>query len=153
MNRLALKIAGVIVLVLVVIIAAKVFRSAGSVPTIQSPDLKEAQAKKAAEPTELGLAAKIKQEKPTQRVEKLYQKALLQKEKIANSANPNVNYEEMASYCQKILERYPDSPQAEKARELLQEVPEQYRRQYFSVPKVEKSKRLRHRLPRPRLRH
>jgi len=149
-NKLSLKIIGVVALVVVAIIVVKVFWSAGSAPTAQSPDLKEAQAKKAAEPAEFRLAKPVGQEELTQKVDKLYQMALLQKEESTSSADPNMNYEMMASCCQQILIEYPDSPQAEKAKELLQEMPEQYREQYLSEPKVEKSKRLRHRLPRRR---
>jgi len=53
--------------------------------------------------------------------------------------------------CRKILTDYPDSPEAEKATELLQEVPKRHQRlaaQTPSEPAVRKSRRLRRRLPR-----
>ncbi len=78
---------------------------------------------------------------------KLYQEALFYKE----SSNPrHTRYKLVADCCQQILKKYPDSLLAKKARELLQEVPERYRKQYSSPdlnkPKVRKSRSLRRRM-------
>lgn len=81
--------------------------------------------------------------------ESLYQTALSHKERD----NPSdMDFRITADCCRKILTDYPGSPQAEKATELLQEVPEKYQSQTVvqttSEPKVRKSRRLRRRLPR-----
>jgi hypothetical protein len=83
------------------------------------------------------------------RVESLYQTALFHKERD----NPSdMDFRITADCCRKILTDYPDTPHAEKATELLKEVPEKYQSQSAaqasSQPKVRKSRRLRHRLPR-----
>jgi hypothetical protein len=82
------------------------------------------------------------------RVENLYQMALSHRERD----NPSdMDFRITADCCRKILTDYPDSPQAEKATELLQEVPERYQRlaaQTPSQPAVRKSRPLRRRLPR-----
>jgi hypothetical protein len=161
MNTLVLKIAGIIILVLVAIIVANIFWPTGSAPIAQAPDSEQIQqenkgiletrqleAKQVVEPTKPKRPKTIRQETLNhQRAENLYQVALLQKEKSINS--PNMNYEMVIGCCRQILERYPDSPQADKAKELLQEVPEQYRRQYSTQPKVKKSRSLR-RMPQRR---
>ncbi|NIP50742.1 MAG: hypothetical protein GWO10_03720 [candidate division Zixibacteria bacterium] len=83
------------------------------------------------------------------RAEGLYQMALSRPERD----NPSeMDFRIMADCCRKILADYPDSPEAEKATELLQEVPERYQRlsvaQVPSKPAVRKSKPLRRRPPR-----
>lgn len=95
-----------------------------------------------------------KEEGTQSNAEKLYQTALLQKTKTADMPT-GINYRITVSCCQQILKEYPASPEAEKAKVLLQSVPEQYQKQYaqeirsVAPPefKVKKSNTLRHRAP------
>ena len=59
--------------------------------------------------------------------ERLFEMALAQR-KMARL--PGVNYKLMVDYCREIIEKYPNSSYAPKARRMLAEVPKQYRRQY-----------------------
>jgi hypothetical protein len=59
--------------------------------------------------------------------EKLFEMALAQR-KMARL--PGISYKLMVDYCREIIERYPKSAYAPKARRMLGEVPEQYRQQY-----------------------
>lgn len=62
---------------------------------------------------------------PPTKAERLYQMAL--REKNAGGSSER-KYQIVAGCCRQILELYPDSPQVDKARELLQEeVPERYK--------------------------
>ena len=80
-----------------------------------------------------------------QQAEVLYQKAL-QHKKLGDS--PRDNYLVITDSCRKIIEKYPQIIQAEKAKQLLQEVPRQYLGEYYirdnptylSGPKVKKSR-------------
>jgi hypothetical protein len=86
--------------------------------------------------------------------DRLYRMALANKEQV--NSRDDRDYIIVVDCCQQILRNYPDSPQAEKAKELLQEVPEQFREQYSreislrysSKPMVRKSRPLRRRSPR-----
>ncbi len=131
MKKHWLIITGFVALTVVVIIVANVFRPAETAPT-QSETVTERESNPEAE--------------------KLYQKALSQKESSEREP-PSISYRIILDCCRKILKEYPDSVQAEKAEELLQEVPEQYRERYDremsfaypSEPKVKKSRTLRRR--------
>ena len=94
---------------------------------------------------------------PDQGAEKLYQMALLQKK---SGSSTDASYKIMADCCRQILKQYPNSPQAEKAAQLLKKLPKEYQNQYSlsqaemgfrspspRSPKVKKSRRLRQRLP------
>jgi len=59
--------------------------------------------------------------------EKLYQTALLQEN---SNSDPDRKYNIVVQTCRQIISEYPESPQADKARILLSEVPKQYRRKY-----------------------
>jgi cytoskeletal protein RodZ len=85
--------------------------------------------------------------------EELYQRALFYKE---SDDSPARNYRIVVDCCRQILNDYPSSPQAEKARELLQESRQRYEgwlesqmsNTGRSEPKVKKSRPLRRgRLP------
>ncbi len=131
MKKHWLIITGFVVLTVVVIIVANVFRSAETAP-MQPETFTERESNPEAE--------------------KLYQKALSQKESSEREP-PSISYRVMIDCCRKILKEYPDSVQAEKAEKLLQEVPEQYREHYDREmsflhlskrePKVKKSRTLR----------
>jgi len=59
--------------------------------------------------------------------EKLYQMALTEF-KIARK--PLMTYHRMVRYCRELLEKYPDSPEAAKARVLLRKMPERERKRH-----------------------
>jgi len=61
------------------------------------------------------------------RAEDLYQMALVES-KIAKK--PFMTYKRMVDYCRQIIQQYPDSSYAPKARELLRQMPQRYREQY-----------------------
>jgi len=63
----------------------------------------------------------------TTAAEKLYQTALLQKN---SNSDPDRKYNIVVQTCRQIISEYPESPQADKARILLSEVPKQYRQKY-----------------------
>ena len=59
--------------------------------------------------------------------EQLFEMALAQR-KMARL--PGISYKLMVDYCRQIIEKYPDSDYAPKARRMLGEVPKQYWQQY-----------------------
>lgn len=131
MKKHWLIITGFVALTVVVIIVANVFRSAETKP--RQPGT-------------------VTERESNPEAEKLYQKALSQKESSEREP-PSISNRIILDCCRKILKEYPDSVQAEKAEELLQEVPEQYREHYDREmsflhlskrkPKVKKSRTLR----------
>jgi len=167
MDKLWLKITGIAVLALVAIVVVTAFWPAENVPMAESRDMKQIQKedksdlkrqqvvqqpqeKQVVEPAEPKRPKTIEQAESNSKAEKLYQIALFYKEP---GDSLDMSYKIVLDCCGLILEQYPDSPQAEKARELLQEVPEQYRKQYAeemrprlpSKPAVRKSRPLRRR--------
>jgi hypothetical protein len=84
--------------------------------------------------------------------EKLYRMAISLKETGNSSYASNRT---IIACCRQLIEEYPNSQRAEKAKKLLQQVPEQFRKRYDEEmsflrprePKVRKSKRLRRRMP------
>lgn len=167
MNKLWLKITGIIVLALVAIVVVTAFWPAETTPMAKSRDMKQIQKedkgdlkaqqivqqpeeKVATEPTGPKQPETSEQAESIPNAEKLYQIALFYKEP---SNSPDMGYKIMLDCCGLILDQYPNTPQAEKARELLQEVPEDYRKRYDeemrsrypSKPKIKKSRSLRRR--------
>jgi len=59
--------------------------------------------------------------------ERLFEMALAQRKM---GRLPGVSYKLMVDYCREIISKYPNSPQAPKARRMLGEVPRQYWEQY-----------------------
>ena len=164
MSKYLIKIIGAAVLVTTAVITAKVFWPAGSTPTTEPSNLKLVEEKHKSS-LNVQLSAQQQEEKKTvdeaqperietiqgenPKAEKLYQMALSHRERD----NPSdVDFRIMADCCRKILTDYPESPEAEKATELLQEVPERYLRlsvaQVASKPAVRKSRSLRRRVSR-----
>jgi hypothetical protein len=43
---------------------------------------------------------------------------------------PTTTFKKMVDYCRELFERYPDSPQAAKARVLMRKLPERFKRRY-----------------------
>jgi hypothetical protein len=132
-----LKIVAVVGLTLVACILVKIFWPAETVQVVQ-PEEKKTQI--------------VKQEKSSPEAEKLYKMATLQKERPIPSQG--TDYRMMIACCQRILQEYPQSPQAESAKELMQEIPQEYKMAYNeemsqfspSEPKVKKSRPLRRRI-------
>lgn len=166
-NKLWLKITGFAVLTLVTIIVVCAFWPAETAPMVESRDIKQMQKedksdlmaqqvvqqpkeKQAIEPAESKQPETIEQAESNSNAEKLYQIALFYKEP---GDSPDMSYKIVLDCCGLILDQYPNTPQAEKARELLQEVPEDYRKRYDeemrfrlpSKPAVRKSRSLRRR--------
>ena len=59
--------------------------------------------------------------------ERLFEMALTQR-KMARL--PGIGYKQMVDYCREIIDKYPSSNEAPKARRMLGEVPKQYWQQY-----------------------
>ncbi len=100
MNKLWLKITGIAVLALVAVIVVHAFWFAETPPQKENKD-------------DLKTPLNAQHSK----AEKLYQTALLH----TPGKSPEPGYRIMIDYCRKILREYPDSPQAKKAKELLQQ--------------------------------
>ena len=177
MNTFKLKIAGFAVLVVVVIVTVKFFRSSETIPKAESRGTKqvrenesnletqlktakseekqlrgqELKAKRAVKSSKVKRSETVQAEEQDPQVEGLYQMALLQKENTEIS--PKLRYRIIMDCCRYIQKKFPDSPQAEKAKGLIQEVPEQYQKQYEQEmsflypdkPRVKKSRSLRRR--------
>ena len=122
------------VLVLAAVITARVFWSRPSESSItESPARANQQ--------------QTQQNRPRPSAKELYQTALLHKEP-ADSAHRDLWL--VVAYCRRIQREYPDSPQAEKAKKLLEEMPERHQEMSFprtGKPKVKRSRPLRRRIP------
>lgn len=94
------------------------------------------------------LQVKLEKEEESS-AEQLYQKALALKQKSESLSIED--QKEILDYCGQIIKQYPDSPEAEKAKALRNELYEQLQEQYanqlrtvrYNQPKVQKSKPLR----------
>jgi hypothetical protein len=140
MNKLWLKITGIVVLSLAAIIVVNAFWPAETAPTDELRDAWKTQEKDRA-----NLKARPKPHDPE--AEKLYQTALLH----TPGNSPRPSYQIMMDYCKQIFTQYPNTAQAEKARELLRQydmTDRQISRLYSSGPAVNKSRPLRRRPPR-----
>jgi len=88
-------------------------------------------------------ARQTQQQQLNPQAEMLYQLAV-KHEKMAHL--PMMTFKKPVDYCREILERYPNSPQAPKARKLLREMPERYRKMYnitdeeMGIPQPERQK-------------
>ncbi len=60
-------------------------------------------------------------------VERLFEMALMQRKM---GRLPGMSFKQMVDYCREIIARYPDSSYAPKARAMLREIPQRYRRMY-----------------------
>jgi hypothetical protein len=140
MNKLWLKITVITVLALAAIIAVYAFWPAATAPRDESRDVERMQEKDKA-----NLEAQPKLHH--QEAEKLYQTALLN----TPGNSPRPSYQIMVDSCRRIFTQYPDTQQAEKAKELLRQynmTDRQINRLYSSGPAVKKSRPLRRRPPR-----
>lgn len=59
--------------------------------------------------------------------ERLFEMALAQRKM---GRLPGVSYKQMVDYCRQIIEKFPDSVYAYKARRMLHDIPQRYRKQY-----------------------
>lgn len=137
MNKLLLKITGTVILALAVIIVLYAFWPAETAPMTESRDVERMQEKDRAD-----LEAQPKPHHPE--AENLYQMALLH----TPGNSPKPSHQIMVDSCRRIFTQYPDTAQAEKARELLRQynmTDRQIDRLYSSGPAVKKSRRLRRR--------
>ena len=71
-------------------------------------------------------SAAAKEQDSISHAEKLYQTAVKYNKP---SSLQHLSYKKTISCCEEIIRRYPDSPQAEKAEELLNGIPKRYYRQ------------------------
>ncbi|MHC4155769.1 MAG: hypothetical protein ACYST6_12715 [Planctomycetota bacterium] len=174
MRTFWLKAGGLVVfVVLLVITVGRIPWSGSTGPVTESTSLKQTleEGKGDVEPQRVTPPPQVKDpldssgatlSQPTRRQEPnavagtLYQIALTAlSEKNKPGASPDRNYRIIAASCREIQRRYPDSQEAEKAKELLQEVPQQYVSEYDRrvmlayprQPKVKKSRALRRRIP------
>ncbi|MFH1613750.1 MAG: hypothetical protein ABIG61_01520 [Planctomycetota bacterium] len=100
-------------------------------PSVSEPVLPEEtnstrqQEKTTRSPEAQPTAAEESDEQFNPHAEQLYQTAVGLKK-----AGVYINYRKMVDLCRTILREYPDSPYAEKARQLLREMPPRYRQMY-----------------------
>ena len=147
MNTSWLKIAGIVVLAVLAVVAANHFRSAKTQPSQQKTFddvIREDDERLRAEPKPEKQTAQqpsqIKQAPESEEpkfeeltlqeqveAERLFEMALAQRKM---GRLPGVSYKLMVDYCRQIIQKYPDSVYAYKAQRLLRDIPEQYREQY-----------------------
>lgn len=127
MKGFSVKIAGAVVLVVAVIIAIIAFWPAQT-RMAQSPEKRQKQKEQKGRFKAKQRPAVITQEE-LKHAEKLYRLALLYKR---SGSLPSLSYRKTIDCCTKIIQRYPSSPQAEKARKLLAGMPQQYSKQIIA---------------------
>ena len=78
---------------------------------------------------DIAVRREVRREEPEEyvRAEQLYQMVVVES-KIAKK--PMMTYRRMVDYCRQLFKEYPDSSQAEKARELLRQMPPRDKRRY-----------------------
>ncbi len=104
-------------------------------PKVQQPTTRE-QRPKTIEPDspqfkELDIEDKV-------RAEKLFEMALFERKK---GRLPGMGFKQMVDYCRQIIQEYPDSIYAFKARRMLADIPRRYRKQYNITEEELKVKR------------
>lgn len=146
MNTFWLKIAGIVVVIVVVIIVVDKILPSGDEPKTErkafydviAEDDRRLRAEPEAEqrPVEEQVTEVERPAKPESKeialedqvqAERLFEMALAQRKM---GRLPGVSYKLMVDYCREIIEKYPNSPQAPKARRMLGEVPRRYWKQY-----------------------
>jgi type IV secretory pathway VirB10-like protein len=150
MNTFWLKLAGVVVLIVGLIILVNVFLPSKSEPrpkpkpktfydVIESDDQRlraEPQVEEPNKATKATQGEKVVPAKPqfkelsledSVEADKLFEMALAQRKM---GRLPGMSYKLMVDYCREIIERWPESVYAFKARRMLGEVPRRYWNQY-----------------------
>lgn len=134
MKNLGLKIAGAALVILVLIVLINVFSSSKTSKLTQEPpkqrteqNIQEHPKQEQIKKPEQRTIAQDKTEEVNPHAENLYQLAVVES-KIAKK--PMMTYRRMVDYCRQLFKEYPDSSQAEKARELLRQMPDRHKRRY-----------------------
>jgi hypothetical protein len=165
MKTIRLKVIGLTALILITFFGIRIFWPGQTMPKAGSKDTKQ----QVIQENKSDLQKQLKTQQPEsrqqvvkrnkrpspqkalarkeRRIEKLYQTALSHK---ATGKLTDMDYRIMAGCCSEILREYPNSLYAEKAKELLSEVPEKYIKEHAEemsfmthrTPKVKKSKYL-----------
>ena len=115
MNRLAMRCMIGVILVLVVVTGVVLMINRSSDSRSELPSRAEVPQRQHKEPQPKATAAQ------------LYQKALLHKDP---GDSPQENYKLATDYCPQTLQEYPNSPEAEKARQLWHQLRNQRKEQY-----------------------
>ena len=89
-------------------------------PTTQPPKAELAVKAVKPQPEEMTLEDQVQ-------AERLFEMALMQR-KVGRL--PGMGYKQMVDYCRQIIEKYPDSVYAFKAKRMLSDIPETYRKRY-----------------------
>ena len=81
------------------------------------------------EPPQQPASPRFRELSETEKIEaeRLFEMALAQRKM---GRLPGVSYKQMVDYCRQIIEKFPDSVYAYKARIMLRDIPERYRKQY-----------------------
>jgi len=155
MNTFWLKIAGFVIVVIGLIILVNKFSSSESEPKpepktfydviteddkrlradIESPQTEKTEPiAPTTQPTKSEPTVKAVKPQPEEmtledqvQAERLFEMALMQR-KVGRL--PGMGYKQMVDYCREIIEKYPQSPYAPKARRMLRDIPERYRKQF-----------------------
>lgn len=153
MNTFWLKIAGIAVLVLVVIVLIGVFSSSKPEPKAEQktvydqwqedeerlraePQLKESS--KTGSMAQTAAEAQSEQQKPKFReltleekveAERLFEMAMAER-KMGRLPGVKLGYKNMVDHCREIIRRWPDSEYAFKAKRMLADIPQRYRKMY-----------------------
>ncbi len=96
---------------------------------LKAKQAKQAKAKRAdvKQPTVQPKPDEIEQLQQNLQAQKLYQWA---ETEFRIARKPLMSYKRCVDFCRQIIQRWPDSPEAAKARVLLRRIPERYRKQY-----------------------
>ena len=150
MNTFWLKMAGFAVVVVGLIVLVKVFSSSDlevktekTVYDVWQQDDKRLRAEPQAEPTETAKQAPAKKQIPEAelakpkfkelspedevRAQKLFEMAITHRKM---GRLPGLQFKKMVDYCREIIEKYPDSVYAFRARRMLRDIPRRYRERY-----------------------
>jgi hypothetical protein len=135
MNSIWLKTTAVVVLVVAAVILANKFSASKPKPKPQTRsktfyDVADQDDQRLrAEPEPEQVKQQFEELTPEQQVdaERLFEMALAQRKM---GRLPGVSYKLMVDYCRQIIAKYPDSVYAFKARRMLGDIPQQYRKQY-----------------------
>lgn len=137
MNTFWLKVAGVVIAVFVVAVVVNNFLSSKSEPKAKPKTfydvLKQDDKRLRAEPKPEQIVEPAKPQQDQIPLEEKVQAERLFEMALANrkmARLPGMTYKQMVDYCRQIIEKYPNSPQAPKARRMLGEVPERYWKRY-----------------------
>ena len=93
---------------------------------LKAKQAKQAKVKRADEPPQ-PQPDEIEQLQQNLQAQKLYQWA---EREFRIARKPLMSYKRCVDFCRQIIQRWPDSAEAAKARVLLRRIPERYRRQY-----------------------